>query len=508
MTFFGGRAPRPLFFGCAGVLVAALILGGGTRPGLLSDLVLQLIALPLLALSLWSLLGQPNHRPPRAVLLFCGLLALIPVVQLLPLPASLWSALPQREAPIETYRLLQQQPAWPPLSLAPTATWLSWLSLVVPLAVFLAAAQLGYAERRALTLLVLGVSTVAVFLGLSQIAFGQAGAIRFYDFSNTTEATGFFANRNHFAALLYCAFLLAVAWAIEASLGAAGGRSQARYALGIAAAFCIMIALVAAQAMARSRAGLVLAIVAMLAALAVAIGDRRQASSHISPTKLLGGAITIAVMFGAQFALFRIMQRFAADPLQDARIAFGQTTLEAAKALMPTGAGLGTFVPVYALFEKPSDLLPNVFANRAHNDGLEFWLEAGVFAVACVIAFAAWYGFRARAVWRAPVDEGAPLDTALSRAATIIVALLLAHSVVDYPLRTGALAAVFALACALLIPPPRATSLRAREKRRAQGAPSTAKASGEPSFAPEQVPSKPLRWRQDADWPDAWRTKS
>ena len=45
------------------------------------------------------------------------------------------------------------------------------------------------------------------------------------------------------------------------------------------------------------------------------------------------------------------------------------------------------------------------------------------------------------------------IDQLLPRAATLIVGLLIAHSFVDYPLRTGAVISIFALACALLIEP-------------------------------------------------------
>ena len=44
---------------------------------------------------------------------------------------------------------------------------------------------------------------------------------------------------------------------------------------------------------------------------------------------------------------------------------------------MPVGAGLGTFVPVYAMFEKPEQV-SLFYVNRAHNDVLELWLETGV----------------------------------------------------------------------------------------------------------------------------------
>ena len=62
-------------------------------------------------------------------------------------------------------------------------------------------------------------------------------------------------------------------------------------------------------------------------------------------------------------------------------------------------------------------------------------------------AFLWWFVRRTVAVWRAPVANP------IARAATIAVAALLAHSLVDYPLRTSAMAAVFALGVALLADP-------------------------------------------------------
>ncbi len=46
------------------------------------------------------------------------------------------------------------------------------------------------------------------------------------------------------------------------------------------------------------------------------------------------------------------------------------------------------------------------------------------------------------------------LATVIWGAVGTVVGLLIAHSVVDYPLRTGAMMAVFAFACALLTEPP------------------------------------------------------
>jgi len=148
------------------------------------------------------------------------------------------------------------------------------------------------------------------------------------------------------------------------------------------------------------------------------------------------------------------MERFDADPLADGRIAIARNTIEAAMATMPFGAGLGAFVPVYAMFENPQDLMAGAYANHAHNDFLELWLETGVVAPILLGVFAFWLIRRSAEVWRRSQSGEFGIDQSSTRAATLIIALLVAHSLVDYPLRTGAMMAVFAVACALLVDPP------------------------------------------------------
>jgi hypothetical protein len=122
---------------------------------------------------------------------------------------------------------------------------------------------------------------------------------------------------------------------------------------------------------------------------------------------------------------------------------------------MPFGSGLGTFVPIYAMFEKPADLIRDTYINHAHNDILEIWLTTGVLGLPLFGMFVAWVALRALEIWRSAPAEGADaLDWIMVRAATLVIALLVAHSFVDYPLRTGAMMAVLSFACALLIEPP------------------------------------------------------
>jgi O-antigen ligase len=81
---------------------------------------------------------------------------------------------------------------------------------------------------------------------------------------------------------------------------------------------------------------------------------------------------------------------------------------------------------------------------HAHNDYAEIALEGGLPAVALMIMFLGWWGTGAARVWRAQ-DGGT-----FARAASIASAVILAHSLVDFPLRTAAISVTFAMCLALL----------------------------------------------------------
>src|SRR5262249_28011008 len=240
---------------CTVTLVASLLLGGGTRGGFLSDAVLQLLSIVLLVAALWR--SAPTvTRQMRWAMGYCLIVVLVPLLQLVPLPPSLWTALPGREAEIASFQVLGRDLPWMPISLSPTATWLSLLSLIPPLAIFLGTIRLNYRERRLLSLVLLAVGMVSVFVGLLQVAQGPSSPLRLFEYPNGPEAVGFFANRNHFAALLYCLTLFAAAWAVSSTLDAGDVDRAGLKIVAIAASFTVLVVLIAAQAMARSRAGL------------------------------------------------------------------------------------------------------------------------------------------------------------------------------------------------------------------------------------------------------------
>src|SRR5262249_15573036 len=154
-------------------------------------------------------------------------------------------------------------------------------------------------------------------------------------------------------------------------------------------------------------------------------------------------------------------------------------------------------------------------ANHAHNDVLELWLNTGIAGMILAGVFVVWLILRAVEIWRRAPKNASKLDWTLSRAATMVVALLLVHSFFDYPLRTGAMMAVMAFAGVLLIEPPvtepeggqqlqaSAKPIRHRQTRRLEVA-----SPQEPTPLPPPTKAPALaaeqRWETDAAWPEEW----
>jgi hypothetical protein len=279
--------------------------------------------------------------------------------------------------------------------------------------------------------------------------------------------------------------------------------------------------MIAGEAMARSRAGLALTMVALVAAFALAFKDQRKLAAT-KANKFLFAAIVAAILLSLQFGLYRILDRFGTDPLEQARDTFSHVTVAAASAFMPFGSGSGTFVPVYQMFEQPADLIADTYVNHAHDDFLEIWLETGIVGPVMICVFLVWWGFASVKLWLKPQTDMHAFDCTLARAATVVIGLLLAHSLVDYPMRTGAIAAFFAVCCAYLIEPVRAAGEAPRlapalhrpvSRRSESPARAVAPIRTNPGTTPVRTddakphPSPQFggRWGEDIEWPDEWR---
>ena len=425
-------------------VVLAILFGGDGIQGW-SDAVVQLAALPLLAWAFFKLTPSRLGRGGQsAIVLLCAIVVL-PLLQLIPLPPSLWSALPGRGEIAAAYEAAGTALPWLPISLDPSATWLALLALLPATAIFLAVLSLEQRSRRILIVLIFIVVFASVLLDLQQTWDGPNSPLRFYAITNLDRAVGFFANANHNAALLYAAIPFAAAWAIGLVRDNRRGRT-----VGLALLVLLILTIVIGVTLTQSRAGLALLFSAGICSLLLAWRHNRGQSGR----RLLfvaAGANIVALLLAFQFGFVAFMQRAEEQGIKDQRWPIARITSEAAIANLPLGSGFGTFVPIYDRFAPPT-LIGERYVNHAHNDWLESWLTGGVPAVALTIGFLAWLAASTLRLWRSGQPERPVLDVVLAQAASIVIVLLLLHSIVDFPLRIPALSVLFAMSCAYLIP--------------------------------------------------------
>jgi O-antigen ligase len=279
-------------------------------------------------------------------------------------------------------------------------------------------------------------TALAIVVGALQVASGPTSAWYFYPITNT-GAVGFFANGNHMATLLLAAIPFVPALLLSGkSQQRLRGKSAATITIAIAALGLILIGI----ALNRSLAALLLVLPVLLATgLMIPVGWRLRWVAV--PLVVLGLAGAVAAL--SSNPLNSTSASSAKEFSLQSRQHIWRTTAAAIAETFPVGTGLGSFQQVYRLQENP-DRVDATYVNHAHNDYLELALELGLPGILLILVFFAWWGPRLAQIWSSNLSS--PFD----RAATIASAAILAHSVVDYPLRTSAMAAVFAMCIGIL----------------------------------------------------------
>ncbi len=436
-------APRALI--AAGFLAVALVLGGGGSPSPAAEILVQLaFAAAVIAWVWWAERDRAVAGPPipDGLWLIAALMLALPLLQLIPLPPAIWHSLPGRMLEVGSLALIGAEESWRPLSVAPQRTLAALLAIIPAVGLMLAVARLDLRERRLLLAVVALAALVGAVLGALQLAAGDQGAFQLYEKSHRGWLTGFFANRNAAVDALLIGSLALTAWLLPR----ADSRALSRSALAIF--LMLQAALLIAAVLTGSRAGIALIPVALLVQFAMLGGSPLR--RRLKPFALAAGAAALLLLLaplvlGANARLGGVAQRF--DATGDFRIEIWRDACAAMAAYWPFGSGIGTFSQAFQPFER-LEVLDPFFPNRAHNDYLEFALEAGMFAPLLLIAVAVVLG---RYAWRALAAGGEARSQALFALGTL--AILGLHSFVDYPLRTMALAALAGVAAGLLAGP-------------------------------------------------------
>lgn len=427
------RSKSLIFLALFAVLVG--LTGGASRYD-----ALQIV--PLRTLSCFALIPIFYYLSVREIkresllLIAFGSLVLLTVLQLIPLPPSVWHSFAGREAVSQIDDAVGLQQVWRPLTLTPTRTWNALGGLLVPGVGLLLGVCLG-ASSKVLLQLIAGLGVLNAFLGLMQLMSGRFSPLYLYEVTNRGGVVGIFANENHAAIFAACSMLVLT----KLGLTARANRNTRWENLLYPSAFSLILL---TALMGGSRAGFAAALGAVLISFGMLLlaPRLRRDRSVVDPIRdwverhprlmvLLPFVIIVMTVM-----LFITLGRAAAfadflegDSFADLRWSLWPVLGDMVRTHWLFGTGFGSFEQVYKMYE-PVELLMPRYVNQAHNDWVQLLIEGGVVA-----------GFLLSAVLMWLVVSISRMARVRSHRATAlfwfgIFAILGGASLIDYPIRT------------------------------------------------------------------------
>ena len=373
------------------VIFLTLLIGGGSRQDMWTDGLLQLAMLPVVFLGFKNLAENRLDKMGRILSIL-----VVAVLLLQFLPIDLDRGFPRFDENSTALALWTSTPGK-----AFNSAVFGFCMLGIGLYVV---SVDGWAQRFLVRFIFLG---LAVNLLITCIQLSYDTNINIEGALPYTIRMGMFDNENHFASLTYLCIPL-LAWRLLVS-----ASQPFLYVL-----ICLIIAFL--QFAIGSRSGMLFTTSLGL------VGAAWAYSLNWSWTKkaLTAGSLSLAVLAGLVVV--------GPDTILegDLRAIYLPQTLAIANQHWLTGTGLGSFLQVYPIYET-RETVGRVYANHAHSDHLELYMELGIAYIAGLFLFLL---LVARHAFVSP----------LTQAASLAIVAVLIHSMVDYPLRTMAIAVVFA----------------------------------------------------------------
>ena len=387
-------------------------------------------------------------------LYIAGALMVLMVLQLIPLPPSIWTASPERQIFADIANIAGIEQPWRPLTLSPSKTLNSLFSLAVPIAAMMLYLNLDRGYRKRVISVIIVLCSISALWAIFQIIGPARGPLYIYRITNFGAGVGLFANRNHQAVVLASTIVM-LGW-YAGSLRPNVKQAALKFYASNATIFILapLILIIG------SRAGLLLMIPGLVLALFLIYfgeynlgGTHNKRTTDLSKNRLFSDrrallAISILIISGMATASFLLSRSLAFDRLfrgnevEELRVQLLPTLFTMLKDYMPWGSGFGSFEHVYKIYE-PQELLRPNYLNQAHNDWLQYLIEGGIPALLIVICAATWFAAR---VWIAAINwRGVNPAKYTALMCIAVIGFLLAASIGDYPLRVPSIMALAAV---------------------------------------------------------------
>ncbi|MEL6825255.1 MAG: O-antigen ligase family protein [Pseudomonadota bacterium] len=386
---------------------------------------------------------------------------LLGVLHLIELPIGLWNLLGGREMIKEGWDLLELNPSFEPLSVAPARTHNALVYVLIPLAAVLLLLRLGWRAVVAwLPWTVVGLGAFGASLGLAQVLLPSDAGLYIYQHTNEGLPVGLFANVNHQASflLMSLAFSAVLIGELRSREKISDVDMAKRIVIGLSVALQILGVLTAG-----SVAGYLLLLPALAMGVLIVQSQRREFRIvRLAIPAMIIIPMIMLVAYSPQLSGLGVTSIENDGPTSRAGIV--EISVSLLQDHIWLGGGLGSFEPLFKVYEDP-ETVGLVFANHAHNEYLQWAIETGLVGMSLLVVFLGWLMRQLFRVWRSSGDR----TVRLRRAAATAISISLLHSFVDYPLRSPSIL-FFASVCVVLLILPQRQAAKAGEAQQSSKA--------------------------------------
>lgn len=370
---------------------------------------------------------------------------LLGLLHLIELPIGVWRLLGGREMIEDSWHLLDLNPSFESLSVAPGRTYHALLYVLIPFAAVLLLLRLGWRAVVAfLPWTIVGLGSFSALLGLAQVLLAGTSGLYIYEFTNEGLPVGLFSNVNHQASFLL--MTLAFSAVLIGDLRSHEKTSDVDMAKRVMIGLCTSLQLLGVLT-AGSMAGYLLLVPILAMGFLITQSQRREFRiiRLVIPAMVFIPMIML-VAYSPQLSNLGITSIENDGPTS--RVGIMEISMRLLQDHIWFGGGLGTFEPLFKVYEDP-DTVGLVFANHAHNEYLQWAIETGLIGLLLLAVFLGWLLRQFFRVWRASGDR----TVRIRRAAAAAISVSMLHSFVDFPLRSPSILFLASLCVVLLILP-------------------------------------------------------
>lgn len=445
--------PKVRFLAFVVFIVMVFFTGGSSRDDVQSLVILRPIAILFGAYAL-TCRRSDQWRGRLFPLAIAFALLVLMILQLTPLPPFVWTEIPGRKIFAEIADLAGISQPWRPITLSPSRTLNSLFSLAVPITAMMLYLNLDQHRAKQVISIIIVLAAISALWAILQLAGSSRGPLYLYSVTNSGDAVGLFANRNHQAVLLAAAIVMLGWYAVSSP------PAERFSALKLYSSIAMIFVLVPLIFITGSRAGLVLMVPALIAAMtlfyfgpymvenpSIVKKGKKKKYFGLSLRKIIVaismGVVMLMGVLSIYFSRSLAFDRLFGDgEISELRAQVLPTLVQMLIDYAPWGTGFGSFEHVYKIHE-PQELLKPTYLNQAHNDWLQFPIEGGVAAILIGIVSMAWAA--SQLVKLAQKWNMSRYTKHIALMAIVVMLIFLGGSVGDYPLRSPSLITTFAL---------------------------------------------------------------